>query len=210
MPWNQKRVVARTTPILHRYHTTIPISLTHPNDSSPFIIFKGIISLVKLNLYGCNNGASIKWTHWWLGGDSSGMTHPPINKKRVEERGEVYESSTQLVYTVWSLEWITWTFFFSSHEIHGQNNDRLLFVISSLDHVMSNIHTHAISVIHSAEVKFSAKSETDELNNSSLTNEKSRNSFCWFVVSLSFIWLFMVFKLKFYWKCFELVLTKMR
>ena len=112
MPWNQKRVVARTTPILHRYHTTIPISLTHPNDSSPFIIFKGIISLVKLNLYGCNNGASIKWTHWWLGGDSSGMTHPPINKKRVEERGEVYESSTQLVYTVWSLEWITWTLFF--------------------------------------------------------------------------------------------------
>ena len=82
MPWNQKRVVARTTPILHRYHTTIPISLTHPNDSSPFIIFKGIISLVKLNLYGCNNGASIKWTHWWLGGDSSGMTHPPINKKK--------------------------------------------------------------------------------------------------------------------------------
>jgi len=102
------------------YHTgTTPVSHYDPNqfDSSKWLI---TIYHIQRNylpgqtefIYGCNNGASIKWTHWWLGGDSSGMTHPPINKKKVEERGEVYESSTQLVYTVWSLEWITWTFSF--------------------------------------------------------------------------------------------------
>ena len=155
MPWNQKRVVARTTPVPHRYHTettTIPISLTHPNDSSPFIIFKGIISLVKLNLYiyGCNNGASIKWTHWWLGGDSSGMTHPPINKKKGWRKRRSFMNHpmllTQLVYTVWSLEWITWIHFFSlPTKSLRQNNDRLLFVISSRSRDVEHTHPRNFS-----------------------------------------------------------------
>ena len=135
------------------YHTgTTPVSHYDPNqfDSSKWLITIYHIQRDYLPgqtefIYGCNNGASIKWTHWWLGGDSSGMTHPPINKKRVEEIGEVYESSTQLVYTVWSLEWITWTFLFSSHEIHGQNNDRLLFVISSRSRDVEHTHPRNFS-----------------------------------------------------------------
>ena len=136
------------------YHTgTTPVSHYDPNqfDSSKWLI---TIYHIQRNylpgqtefIYGCNNGASIKWTHWWLGGDSSGMTHPPINKKKGwRNRRSLWIIHTACIYSLkFRVNYVD-IFLFSSHEIHGQNNDRLLFVISSRSRDVEHTHPRNFS-----------------------------------------------------------------